>query len=246
MKLTVRQHVINGATNSACKSFGFSYTVLSNTNVVEVGGTSGSYSLLSRFADTPSYILTWVSRGAKELTADKFLQGQTSSKARWTNRNVAIAILKDKATLAGQPATSKPGSADGDSQVNWITTGKNDRSNAHAATFDATTALLTWEEIAEAGMTCPFDAMDCQGNFSGTFFQLVDNLGKKIGDPFSSTNVTVSGDMVRTGDGRICWPYMDMAWKLNGNPKNTGSWQGVGGPGKPANRKMSFACVKKP
>jgi hypothetical protein len=211
-----------------------------------VGGTSGSYSILARFADSPSYIFAWVSRGAKDLTADKFLQGQTSSKPRWTNRNVAIAILKDKATLAGQAATSKVGSADGDSQVNWVTTGKNDRSNAHAATFDATTALLTWEEISEAGMTCPYDGMDCQGNFSGTFFQLVDNTGKKIGTAISSTNVTVAGDMANMPDNRICWPYMDMPWKLNGNPKNTGSWQVVGGPSKPTYRKMSFACMKKP
>jgi hypothetical protein len=210
-----------------------------------VGGTSGSYSILARFADTPSYIFTWVSRGAKDLVADKFLQGQTAAKARWTNRNVAIAVLKDKATLAGQPATSKFGSADGDSQVNWITTGKNDRSNAHAATFDATTALLTWEEIAEAGMTCTFDAMDCQGNFSGTFFQLVDSSGKKLGAPFSSMNVTVAGDMVTMPDGRICWPYMDMPWRLNGNPANGGGMV-MGGAQRPTYRKMSFACMKKP
>jgi hypothetical protein len=210
-----------------------------------VGGTSGSYSILARFADTPSYIFTWVSRGAKDLVADKFLQGQTASKARWTTRNVAIAVLKDKATLAGQAATSKSGSADGDSQINWITTGKTDRSNAHAATFDATTALLTWEEISEAGMTCPYDAMDCQGTFNGTFFQLVDNAGKKLGAPSSSMNVTVAGDMVTMPDSRICWPYMDMPWKLNGNPKNNGGLVYPGGPPKPTYRKMSFACMKK-
>ncbi|KAF2428915.1 hypothetical protein EJ08DRAFT_671212 [Tothia fuscella] len=219
-------HVINGATNSA------------------MGGTSGSYSMLARFADSPSYIFTWVSRGAVNLVADKFLQGQTASKARWTNRHVAIAILKDKSTLANGPATSKVGSVDGDSQVNWITTGKSDHSNAHAATFDTYTALLSWEEIAEPG--CPYDAMDCQGNFSGTHFQLVSSEGKIIGTSFSTMNVTVTGDMVNMPDGRICWPFVDMVWKLNGSPKNTGGMVMVGGPRPPTTNKMSFACMKKP
>lgn len=210
-----------------------------------MGGTSGSYSILARFANSPSYIFTWVSRGAVSLVADKFLQGQTSAKARWTNRHVAIAILKDKATLASGPATSKVGSADGDSQVTWITTGKADHSNAHAETFDDKTALLSWEEIAEPG--CPYDAMDCQGTFSGTYFQLVSSDGKKLGGPISSMNVTVSGDMVTMPDGRICWPYVDMAWKLNGNPKNTGGMVIIGPQvGRTTSKSMSFGCIKKP
>ena len=222
------ERVINGATNEA------------------LGGTSGSYSLLARFPGTDSYVFTWVSRGAVNLTADAFLKGETASKARTTNRNVAIAVLKDKFTLLGQAATSKPGSAVGDSQVNWVTSGKADRSNAHAATFDKSTALLSWEEIAEPG--CPYDAMGCQGTFTGTYFQMVDGAGKKVGAAISSLNVTVAGDMVKMPDGRICWPYVDMPWKLNGSAKNTGGWVTVGpgaGPPKALSRKMSFACMKK-
>ncbi|TID25700.1 hypothetical protein E6O75_ATG03563 [Venturia nashicola] len=224
------EHVINAGTNSA------------------MGGTSGSYSVLSRFPNTDSYIFSWTSRGATDLTRNTFMPTEVSAKNRTANRNIAMAILKDKYTLAGPAASSKVGSKDGDANVNWVTTGtKIDRSSPHVATLDATTAVITWEEIANP--TCVYDAMDCMGAFTGTKFQLVDIQGKKLGAPIVSLNVTVAGDMVNFGDGRVCWPYPDMVWKLEGAAKNSGGWQVIdpkaASKPKPNVGKMSFACLRK-
>ncbi|KAL5606319.1 hypothetical protein BROUX41_002736 [Berkeleyomyces rouxiae] len=216
------EHVINGASNEA------------------MGGMSGSYSGLARFggskADSESFIFAWVSRGAKDLTANTWMgDGYTKSENRTVARNVAIATFSDKSTIVGEQATSVVGSADGDSQVNWITSGTADCQNAHAATFDANNALITWEEIANP--ECNFDAMGCQGAFSGTFYQQVGSDGKKVGEPLKSTDSFVAGDMVSMADGRICWPYVAMDWKLDG-PIN-----GMGGSGGSSVTKMSFACI---
>lgn len=214
-----------------------------------MGGTSGSYSVLSRFLGTDSYIFSWTSRGAVDLKRNAFMPKEVEAKNRTSNRNIAMAILKDKYTLAGPAASSQPGAKDGDSNVNWVTTGRQiDRSSPHVAAFDATTAVITWEEIANP--TCVYDAMDCMGAFSGTNFQLVNIDGKKVGSPIVSLNVTVAGDMVNMGDGKICWPYPDMVWKLEGAAKNAGGWVVVdpkaASKPKPNVAKMSFACLKKP
>lgn len=194
-----------------------------------MGGMSGSYSGLARFAKSDSYIFTWVSRGAKDLTLNEWMgDGYTTSANRTVNRNVAIATFSDKKTLVGEQATSTLG-GDGDSQVNWITTGSADCQNAHAATFDGTNALITWEEIAEP--TCEFIAMGCKGAFTGAYYQLVSN-GKKVGEPIKSMDTFVAGDMVTMADGRICWPYVDMDWKLDGPIQNPASVN-----------KISFACM---
>ncbi|KAF2183281.1 hypothetical protein K469DRAFT_710812 [Zopfia rhizophila CBS 207.26] len=194
-----------------------------------MGGMSGSYSGLARFVGKDSYIFTWVSRGAKDLTTNDWLgEGFTHSQPRTTNRNVAIAQFSDKNTLVGDEATSQIG-GDGDSQVNWITQGSADCSNAHVAAFDGENALVTWEEIAEP--TCDFVAMGCKGAFTGSYFQLV-NGGKKVGDAVKATDVTVAGDMVTMSDGRICWPYVDMDWKLDGPIQNAASV-----------KEISFACM---
>ncbi|TDZ99616.1 hypothetical protein C8034_v000035 [Colletotrichum sidae] len=206
------EHVINGGANEA------------------MGGMSGSYSSLARFVGADSYIFSWVSRGAKDLTENSWMgAGYTTSKNRTSNRNVAVALFSDKNTLVGDQATSVAGSADGDKQVNWITSGANDCSNAHAATFDSSKALVTWEEISDP--ICDFDAMGCRGTFAGTKLQIVGSDGKKVGEPVSASDVYVAGDMVTMSDGRICWPYVAMDWKLDG--PQTGS---------PVS-KMSFACV---
>jgi hypothetical protein len=196
---------------------------ISNENVTNgagneaMGGMSGSYSGLARFVDSDSYIFSWVSRGAKDLTENEWMgTGYTHSANRTVNRNVAIATFSDKKTLVGKQATSEL-VADGDSQINWITTGSNDCQNAHVAAFDDTNAIVTWEEIA--GPTCDFIAMGCKGAFSGSYFQLVDN-GKKVGEPVKSMDVYVAGDMVTMSDGRICWPYVDMDWTLDGPVSN--------------------------
>lgn len=88
------------------------------------------------------------------------------------------------------------------------------------------------------------------GAFTGTNFQLVSSEGKKLGSPIVSMNVTVAGDMVNMGDGRVCWPYPDMVWKLEGAAKNAGGWVVVdpkaASKPKPNVAKMSFACLKKP
>ncbi|KAK2775778.1 hypothetical protein CKAH01_12734 [Colletotrichum kahawae] len=206
------EHVINGGANEA------------------MGGMSGSYSVLARFIGADSYIFSWVSRGAKDLTANEWMgSGYTTSKNRTNNRNVAIALFSDKNTLVGDQATSTVGAADGDSQVNWMTSGANDCSNAHAAAFDSSKALVTWEEISNP--ICDFDAMGCKGTFAGTKFQMVGSDGKKVGEAVSADDTYVAGDMVTMSDGRICWPYVSMDWKLDGPV--TGS---------PVS-KMSFACM---
>ncbi|KAH7182271.1 uncharacterized protein B0J16DRAFT_343461 [Fusarium flagelliforme] len=206
------EHVINGASNEP------------------MGGMGGSYSSLARFVGSDSYIFSWVSRGAIDLTANEWMgDGYTHSEQRTTNRNVAIAVMSDKKTLVGEQATSEVGAKDGDSQVNWITDGANDCSNAHAATFDASTALVSWEEISNP--VCENEAMGCSGKFAGTKFQAVDSKGKKIGQAITSDDTYVAGDMVTMSDGRICWPYVNMAWSLDG-------------PAQAADvKKISFACM---
>jgi hypothetical protein len=208
---------------------------ISNENVTNgagneaMGGMSGSYSGLARFQDSDSYIFSWVSRGAKDLTTNDWMgSGYTHSVNRTVNRNVAIATMSDKKTLVGEQATSEL-VADGDSQINWITTGSADCSNAHVATFDKTSALVTWEEIAEP--TCDFIAMGCKGAYTGSYFQLVTD-GKKVGEPVKATDVYVAGDMVTMADGRICWPYVDMEWTLDGPVQNAASV-----------KEISFACM---
>ena len=195
-----------------------------------MGGMGGSYSVLSRFVGSDSYIFSWVSRGAVDLTLNDWMgQGYTKAQNRTNNRNVAIAVMSDKKTLLGEQAISTVGAADGDSQVNWITESSNDCSNAHVASFGKSSALVTWEEISNP--VCPFEAMGCKGKFAGTKFQLVDSAGKKIGAAISSDDTYVSGDMVTMTDGRICWPYVNMAWSLDGPVQ-----------GSPVS-KMSFACM---
>ncbi|KAF1849662.1 uncharacterized protein K460DRAFT_244201, partial [Cucurbitaria berberidis CBS 394.84] len=214
---------------------GMSGVKISNENVTNgagneaMGGMSGSYSGLARFIGSDSYIFSWVSRGAKDLTTNTWLGGDaTHSVNRTVNRNVAIATFSDKKTINGEQATSKLG-PDGDSQVNWITTGSADCQNAHVAAFDGTNALVTWEEIANP--QCDFIAMGCKGAFTGSYFQLVNN-GKKVGQPVKSTNVYVAGDMVTMADGRVCWPYVDMNWTLDGPAQSPASVKA-----------MSFACM---
>ncbi|EXK24568.1 hypothetical protein FOMG_18718 [Fusarium oxysporum f. sp. melonis 26406] len=156
-------------------------------------------------------------------------ESYTHAANRTNNRNVAIALFSDKKTLIGEQASSKVGAKDGDSQVNWVTDGANDCSNAHAATFDASTALVTWEEISDP--ICEFEAMGCKGKFAGTKFQAVDSKGKKLGSAIISDNTYVAGDMVTMSDGRICWPYVNMAWSLSGPTQAADV------------KKISFACI---
>ncbi|KAJ5929156.1 hypothetical protein N7454_007004, partial [Penicillium verhagenii] len=185
-----------------------------------MGGMSGSYSALARFADSTKYIFTWVSRGA-------IVNNRTNG------RNVAISLFTDKYTKVGDQATSVVGTEDGDSQVNWVTQESNDCSNAHAATFGNNSALITWEEISDP--ICDYIAMGCRGQFAGTYFQEVSSDGSKFGDAFTSTDVYIAGDMVTMSDGRICWPYVSMEWDLS---------QAVGYDSTSSlTQKMSFACM---
>lgn len=199
-----------------------------------MGGMSGSYSALARFTDEDSYVFAWVSRGAIDLTLNSWMgTGYTQASNRTNGRNVAVALFSDKETLVGPQAISTVGAVDGDAQVNWITSGTADCSNAHVAAFDGVNALVTWEEIAEP--QCDFVAMGCAGQFSGSYFQVVSN-GTKVGEAFKSMDTYVAGDMVTMADGRICWPYVDMEWRLD---------EAVGD-GLPvtSTKTMSFACVE--
>jgi hypothetical protein len=199
-----------------------------------MGGMSGSYSALARFADTTKYIFAWVSRGAIDVTENAWMgSGYTNVQNRTNGRNVAISLFSDKYTKVGAQATSEVGSEDGDSQVNWVNSGSNDCSNAHAAAFGSSNALVTWEEISN--LTCDFIAMGCRGTFAGTYFQQVDSTGSKVGQAFSADDVYVAGDMVTMSDGRICWPYVNMTWDLSQSIDDSSS--------SATGKKMSIACV---
>jgi len=196
----------------------------------------GSYSNLARFPDTDSYIFAWNSRGALELSENDWMgEGYTHTLNRTNGRRVAIALLSDKETKSGAEATSELGEG-GDEQVNWVTPVEGpDRSNVHVAAFNSKHALVSWEEI-EAPQ-CEFIAMGCGGTFTGTYYQLVDNEGKTVGDAVKSMDTYVAGDMVSMGDGRICWPYVEMEWSLN-KPSGFGGVEGQ----KNAEA-ISFACM---
>ncbi|CAD0087360.1 unnamed protein product [Aureobasidium vineae] len=200
-----------------------------------MGGMSGSYSNLARFQGEDSYIFSWVSRGAVDLYENTWMgKGYVASSNRTNGRNVAIATFSDKQTMDGEQASSVVGAKDGDSQVNWLTTGTADCSNAHVATFDGSNALVTWEQIDKP--QCDNIAMGCQGEFSGSYFQLV-NKGEKVGQPIQSMDTYVAGDMVTMSDGRICWPYVNMTWRLDGTAGQYGSLPSS------TTKRMSFACM---
>jgi len=195
---------------------------------------SGSYSVLANFPGSTQYIFAWASRGAVNLTQDTWLGAPyTNCSPRRLNHNVAIALLKDKSNLVGPEASSTVGAASGDDQINWVTTGSVDRSNIRVATFDGSNALVTWEEIASP--KCTDAAMGCSGTFTGSYFQQVDNTGKKVGSPISAMDVFVAGDIVNMGTGKLCWPYVDMTWDL--------SLPVGGGLPTTSTSKMSFACM---
>lgn len=218
-------------------------TKISNENTTNgaggesLGGMSGSYSSLARWQDGDGYILAWVSRGAIDLYENAWMgDGYTAAYNRTNGRNVAIATFTDKYTMVETEASSVVGATSGDSQINWVTTGTTaDQSNAHVATFDGTNALVAWEEIADP--FCEYIAFGCRGTFSGAYYQLVSNTGNGtlVGEPLVKDDVYVSGDMVTMNDGRICWPYVNMAWDLSG----------IVGWGYTSSNvtTMSFACV---
>lgn len=218
-------------------------TKISNENTTNgadgepLGGMSGSYSNLARWQDGDGYIFAWVSRGAVDLYENEWMgDGYTACANRTNGRNVAVASFTDKTTMVQDQASSTVGAASGDSQVNWLTKSTTaDQSNAHVATFDGSNALVTWEEIADP--FCEYIAFGCRGAFTGSRFQLVtsDNGGTAVGDALESTDVTVSGDLVTMGDGRICWPYVSQDWDLSGIVDYTFQPSNV--------TKMSFACV---
>ena len=79
--------------------------------------------------------------------------------------------------------------------------------------------------------------MGCGGEFTGTYYQLVDKDGKNVGEPIKSMDTYVAGDMVSMGDGRICWPYVEMEWSLS----KAGGFGGV--EGQKTTESISFACV---
>ncbi|EMR71058.1 hypothetical protein UCREL1_1904 [Eutypa lata UCREL1] len=219
---------------------GMSGTKISNENTTNgaggesLGGMSGSYSALARLPGSDAYVFAWVSRGAVDLTENAWLgAGYTNAANRTNGRNVAFAQLASKSTLKGDEASSEVGAADGDLQVNWITTGTADNSNAHVAAFgDGASALVAWEEIAEP--QCEFVAMGCRGAFTGAYYQVVAD-GAKVGEPLKVTDTFVAGDMVTMADGRICWPYVAMDWDLSEAVPYGGSTETTSA--------ISFACM---
>lgn len=125
------------------------------------------------------------------------------AKESTANRNVAVAISSEKADNV---------------QVIEMTSGKTDCQNARVTTFDSSNAIVSWEETAER-------------KYAGTFFQQVRD-GKKLGEPIKPAGVHVAGNMVNMGDGRVCWPYVDMAGSLDGSSEKC-----------PLTKAISFACM---
>ncbi|KAF2093579.1 hypothetical protein NA57DRAFT_81080 [Rhizodiscina lignyota] len=206
-----------------------------------MGGMSGSYSSLSKYAHSNAYIFAWATRGCVDLTQDTWMgQGFTQCYPRTLNHNVAIATFSDKYTLVGKPAISTVGAKDGDSQLNLVTNSTTvDHANVHVASFSKNSAVVMWEQVNNP--SCTNVAMGCSGEFAGTYFQEVDGSGNKVGATISSNSVYVAGDMTlmsyNAQKPKICWPYVDMTWDLSkplggGLPTTTVS-------------KMSFACLEK-
>lgn len=192
---------------------------------------SGSYSNFARFPSSDSYIFAWQSRGALDLTENTWLgDGYTQCSPRWLNHNVAISIMTDKSSLAGEQATSVVGAAEGDTQVNWITySSTEDHQNVHVEALNSNLSMVTWEILTNPD--CQPVPLGCSGTFSGTSFQFVDSAGSKVGSAVNETAVTVSGDLARI-NGKLCWPFVNQVWDLSA-PKSTGM----------LTTKMSFACA---
>ena len=169
-----------------------------------MGGMSGSYSSLSRFIGSDKYIFAWQSRGAINLTPDSWMgEGFVQSSPRRLNHNAAIAIMSAKDKLEGPQASSQVGAKSGDSQVIWVTESPSDaHQNVHVAAFNDKYALVTYEKIENAH--CKPVPMSCTGTFAGTYMQLVDNTGAKIGSPVVAKDAYVAGDMINLGSNKIC------------------------------------------
>lgn len=199
-----------------------------------VGGMSGSYSSLAKFVDNTKYIFAWATRGAVDLTENTWMgDGYTQCSPRQMSHNVAISIMSDKQTLVGDQAISTVGAAVGDAQLNLVTDSSTiDHINVHAATFDGSNALVSWEQIDSP--TCELAAFGCSGTFSGSYFQLVDSTGAKVGEPISSNDIYVAGDIVNIGD-KLCFPYVSMTWDLTTAIADEASGATYS--------KMSFGCV---
>ncbi|RPB12982.1 hypothetical protein P167DRAFT_464349, partial [Morchella conica CCBAS932] len=197
-----------------------------------MGGMGGSYSNLALFPDTTSYIFAWQSRGALNLQENSWLgTGFTTCSPRWLNHNVAVSLTTSKDKLLGEQASSVVGTAEGDTQVTWITeSDTTDHQNVHVATLDSGNAVVTWEELADPD--CQPVPLSCTGTFNGTWAQVVGSKGEKVGEKvLLGEDVYVSGDMVTMGE-KVCWPYVDMVWDLSA-PKANGTYV----------KEMSFACV---
>ncbi|KIY63894.1 hypothetical protein CYLTODRAFT_432795 [Cylindrobasidium torrendii FP15055 ss-10] len=197
-----------------------------------MGGMSGSYSNLARLGTSGAYMFAWQSRGCVNLKQDDWMgAGFTQCDPRWLNHNVAVAPLSSKNALVGNEAISEVGAAEGDKQVIWITEDEDtDHQNVRVAAFDESNVLVTYEIISNP--TCEPVPLSCSGTFSGTGFQLVSSSGATQGSALTDTDVTVSGDIAKMADGRLCWPYVKQAWDLSA-PKDSGT----------ATSKMSFACI---
>ena len=204
-----------------------------------MGGYGGSYSVLARFPGTTTHLFAWRTRGAINLELNEFMEyakhNDCGSYQRTPNGNVAVAVLRDKATLVGPSAIAQPGARDGDAQVQLVTTGATiDHSNVRIEAFDGSSAMLSWEQIDAPA--CDKPSYGCKGAFAGTYFQQVDAAGAKVGAPIKRDDVFVSGDLVRMPDGRLCWPYVNgLDWDLSVpiNPRAPNATVTT----------MSFACM---
>jgi hypothetical protein len=78
--------------------------------------------------------------------------------------------------------------------------------------------------------------MGCGGEFTGTYYQLIDRDGKAVREAIESTDSYVADDTGCMGDGRICWPYVEMEWSLS----KPGGFGGVEGKNPVS---MCLACV---
>jgi hypothetical protein len=228
------------------------------------GGVHGSYSALAR-ASGESYLVTYVSRptiphsnitdmcasqqkdpnacGGTGFCDETFRQCNDDAKPR----NVHVMQLDNK-IVKGYNLTNPP-------DDDWWEYGKPsiritpsrgdvDCSNARIATFDRDTALLTWEE--EEVSQCQINT-GCKvpRKYTGTSFQKLDGQGNPLETAFKSTDVFVSGDIIRVSD-EMCWPYVNTIWNTSWDELRKYPMEHDPRSGEPffTTRKLSFACMR--
>lgn len=124
-------------------------------------------------------------------TSEKYLMCWTHRVYATTARNIACEILTNKGTASGNMIELMDLSEEFD------------YSAVHIGLLTDTTMVVTYWKLT-AAKRCN-NAGPCAGTYVGTGFQLIDINGNLLGQPFFSSNLLVSGDMVHV-DNKVCFP----------------------------------------